>query len=279
MSMHVIHYTAQGSPCSKSFYQGDCKPDKWHEHYPECGHSSQSAININTLNTTYAPELQTLRFNNYEERVERIWFNNLVRFTLFSPDLPMTIQGGPLLHTYKFIAASFHWGENSDRGSEHTINGKSYPFEMQLRHYNGLNDAENNYRYDYAIIAILFELTAEGEESEVLEPIIKNLHRAKKHGARVDVGIEWVPRAVLPSNITNYYTYNGSLSAPPCHENVTWIVLKQTMKISAKQLDRFRSELEDYRGLPLVDNFRPTQPLNGRTVRASFKSSSSIVPQ
>jgi carbonic anhydrase len=58
-----------------------------------------------------------------------------------------------------------------------------------------------------------------------------------------------------------YYTFTGSLTTPPCSENVTWFVLKTPESISQKQADAF--------GVIDPNNSRPVQPLNGREVLAS----------
>jgi carbonic anhydrase len=65
---------------------------------------------------------------------------------------------------------------------------------------------------------------------------------------------------ILPSD-RGYYTFPGSLTTPPCSEDVTWFVLKHPVTISAEEIKRF-SEL--YR-----DDARPTQPLFDRVVLES----------
>ena len=40
----------------------------------------------------------------------------------------------------------------------------------------------------------------------------------------------------FPFNVNDYYTYEGSLTTPPCTENVVWIVAKEREKISKKQV-------------------------------------------
>ena len=41
------------------------------------------------------------------------------------------------------------------------------------------------------------------------------------------------PKDILPYS-WNYYTYTGSLTAPPCYESVRWIVMRCPIKISRK---------------------------------------------
>jgi len=76
--------------------------------------------------------------------------------------------------------------------------------------------------------------------------------------------------SILASNTKDYWTYNGSLTTPPCAESVTWFVFKELIYASEKQMQNFRL-LQANEKVKIVDNFRPVFPLNGRVVRASFE--------
>nr|KAF6300336.1 carbonic anhydrase 2 [Myotis myotis] len=69
-------------------------------------------------------------------------------------------------------------------------------------------------------------------------------------------------------------TYPGSLTTPPLLECVTWIVLREPISVSSEQINTFRQLSFNKEGEAeelMVDNWRPTQPLHGRQVRASFQ--------
>ena len=53
----------------------------------------------------------------------------------------------------------------------------------------------------------------------------------------------------------------GSLTTPPCTEDVLWIVMKQPVQASAEQLELFS------RMYPM--NARPTQAAGNRTIKES----------
>src|SRR5215813_12717134 len=55
-----------------------------------------------------------------------------------------------------------------------------------------------------------------------------------------------------------YYTFDGSLTTPPCSEHVRWFVLKTPVQASADQVRQF--------GARYPNDARPTQPLNDRQV-------------
>ncbi len=65
------------------------------------------------------------------------------------------------------------------------------------------------------------------------------------------------------TDTARYYTYAGSLTTPPCTENVSWLVLKQWAELSPEQFEAFRTILGN--------DFRPIQPRNHRAIRATLR--------
>ena len=53
-------------------------------------------------------------------------------------------------------------------------------------------------------------------------------------------GVESELCSFLPSeDMQNYYTYDGSLTTPMCYESVRWIVFRERMGLSKRQVNRF----------------------------------------
>lgn len=67
------------------------------------------------------------------------------------------------------------------------------------------------------------------------------------------------PEGLLPAD-RGYWTYVGSLTAPPCTEGVRWFVLEQDLSISREQLRAFAAVYKL--------NSRPLQELHGRRIEA-----------
>lgn len=82
---------------------------------------------------------------------------------------------------------------------------------------------------------------------------------------------------LLPNNLRSFYTYSGSLTTPPCHQVVNWIVMSERLYMNAKQIEMFRnlyapmSDEDPYEEPALImPNVRQTQPLGRRLIMASF---------
>ena len=70
-----------------------------------------------------------------------------------------------------------------------------------------------------------------------------------------------IDAAMLLPRDKGYYTFEGSLTTPPCSEGVRWFVLKTPVKIADRRDRRVRQALSDERPAD--------QPLNGRTVETT----------
>jgi carbonic anhydrase len=95
--------------------------------------------------------------------------------------------------------------------------------------------------------------------SALIDTIWTHLPKKKEKEVLVeDVTID--ATELLPAK-KGYYTFQGSLTTPPCSEDVRWLVLKTPLKIAGNEIAAF--------GKIYPMNARPTQPLNGRELKAT----------
>jgi carbonic anhydrase len=132
--------------------------------------------------------------------------------------------------------------------SEEHINGKSFPLVAHLVHAGPGGQL--------AVVAVLFEL---GAANTLIGTLWKNIP-AEKEKANDVPSVSVRARDLLPRE-RSYFTFEGSLTTPPCSEGVTWYVLKSPATISPEQVAAFA------RIYPA--NARPIQPTNGRDILQS----------
>jgi len=65
-------------------------------------------------------------------------------------------------------------------------------------------------------------------------------------------------KAILPQN-KDYYKFMGSLTTPPCSEQVKWFVFKEAQSASKEQIEAFHKEIGK-------NNNRPIQDTNNRVI-------------
>lgn len=150
----------------------------------------------------------------------------------------LTVMG----RRYALVQFHFH------RPAEERVNGRSYEMVAHLVH--------RDYANNLAVVAVLMD---RGMEHPVIQTLWNHLP--------LDVGMEVMPPEVVidPARLLpekrEYYTYMGSLTTPPCTENVLWMVLKEPIGVSPEQIGIF-ARLYPY-------NARPVQPGHDRLIKES----------
>ncbi len=206
-----------------------------------CGTGNeQTPIDIVPVATM--PTAEGLLFEGYEVSIPLVLLNNghtiQVVHTAGMADLRITYGG----KTYRLL--QFH-GHST---SEHTVDGKSYEFELHLVH-----QADD---MSLAVVGVLFDTGSENETVNLL------LEHQPGHYKQTTCSLDVELASVLPTN-RGFYHYNGSLTTPACGEGVSWFVMKEPITISAAQVDEYQMEFGG------ITN-RPIQGIGDRVVQSSM---------
>lgn len=208
-------------------YEGESGPAHWADEYPVCAGKAQSPIDVKA---TAIADLPPLEF-------EYVTIGGTIVDT--GRALQVDTEGGALTvgdSTYTLLQIRFHVP------SEHTIEGRRFDAVMHLIH------AGDGGRL--AVVGVPFEV---GEENEFIGEVLAAAAEPVDAGLPTEIDIE----DAVPAH-TEYYTYEGSLTTPPCTEGVRWFVLRNPETLSAEQLE----ELAGY----YRNNVRPVQRLNERSI-------------
>lgn len=262
-------------------YTGDHGQKHWAESYPDCGGTFQSPINIKSADVSYDGTLPPIRPEGYSTP-------GGAPFTLTNNghtvklSLPPSMRLHGLPNNFTAVQLHLHWGNVSNpEGSEHQLDGKIYPGELHVVHYNAdkfpdINEAKSKPN-GLAVLGILIETG--GEDNAAYGNIINYLDKityADQSVAIPSFSIE----ELLPEGLDQYFRYGGSLTTPPCYQSVVWTVFHNKVQISVSQMEKLQTMLYATKAsspsVALQSNVRDPQPLNQRTVYSSFMMRSAL---
>lgn len=231
------HAAAQQHAAIHWGYDGAGAPENWAHLSPEyalCGSGKrQSPIDIRD---GIRVDLEPIQFDYRPARFRVIDNGHTVQVTL--PGGSISLLG----KSYQLIQFHFH------RPSEEMVEGKAFDMVVHMVH-----------RADDGKLAVVAVLLENGAENPFVQTVWNNLP-LEKNMEVAPPSLTLDPAQLLPEN-RNYYTYMGSLTTPPCSEDVLWLVLKQPQQISPEQQAIFARL---YR-----NNARPVQPGSGRLIKES----------
>ena len=239
-SLRVLASAAKNSalpPNTAWAYAGNGGPDNWSKlkaEYATCASGRrQSPID---LADGIAVDLEPIQFN-YSPAPFLVVDSGR--------NLQVAVYGGGLTllgKSYELMRIQFH------RPSEISVGGKVFDMDAQLMH----KAADGK----LLIVAVPLE---RGSENPLVQMALNNVP--------LEPGGDVMPPAqnidlnrLLPES-RRYFTFMGSLTTPPCTEDVVWVVIKQPQSVSPEQLAIFQ------RLYP--PNARPLQAAFGRIVKES----------
>ncbi|XP_063171904.1 carbonic anhydrase 15-like [Candoia aspera] len=259
-----------------------CGPSHWKEITSGCGGQNQSPINIDRRKARRDRSLDGILFEGYDQAPPGRW-----RLVNSGDEVKMILDGasaaeqinitrGGMRDTYRAFQFHFHWGDLKRNGSEHYMDGIQFPMELHIVHmntkYKTVSEAKEHPN-GLAVLSFLFQIS--DTDNTNYNTVVASLRNISRAGEYVDMASTFSLSNLLPSlaSLSKYYRYQGSLTTPNCEEVVIWTVFEEQIPISRSQLNAFvdTTYFKNLAGMPqkMINNFRPLQLLNGRTVYAS----------
>lgn len=201
--------------------------------------------------------------------------NGLTMVYVPNTDGAVTILN-PMDGDEEYTLAQFHchWDTTASRysiGSEHKLDGQSYPLECHFVHYRttygDLGEAVTH-ADGLMVVGQFYEIddTAVNTELDKFLNAAENVI-AKDAEYRLTEDLAITPLVTSNSEV---FAYSGSLTTPTCNEVVQWFVFRTPMGVPMAQLQKLWALEKDNTSATIVHNWRPTQALNGRTVHRNF---------
>ena len=239
----------------------------------------QSPIDLTVKQAVKSSKMSVTGYNYYDFIVNKSTYsasdptmttyfdNNLLRM---NAELELTFADGSQSY---FMPLQFHF----HAPSEHSVNGKLYDAEVHLVHtIKGSQSVGSSLQPEIpgAVIGIFFDVKEGGDHPNAfLDSLFAAV--ASKDGTKpstIDM------RKFLASvDMTEYWSYDGSFTTPPCTEGLKWTVIKQVQSISPAQLERFTKLMAGNAAFANgKGNNRVVMPLNHRTLYYAASSATTV---
>ena len=242
----------------------------------------QSPIDINSTSAITSPGLDAIDFRYGDTEFTIKNNGHTIQVDCAGSNNTITIND----HEYALLQFHFH------ARSEHKIDGKPYPMELHFVHILNPPDWHRNWKAWWehltkhsqtagermlpdrsaAKLAVVGVMIVEGPPNPLIDKLWEKLPKSKDDNASSITGPGLnIDDLLPPDGQRSFFRYSGSLTTPPCTENVLWSVMKEPIPFSKEQIEAFTKLYKK--------NNRPTQRVHQRSIlRYSDALPSSTAP-
>ncbi|XP_022998889.1 alpha carbonic anhydrase 7-like [Cucurbita maxima] len=151
----------------------------------------------------------------------------------------------------RYFLRQCHWHSPS----EHTINGRRFALEAHLVHQSQTGKV--------AVIGLLYNIGRPDHFLSKLEEYLEDISNSREYDE-----LNVIDPSLLKMQSSLYYRYIGSLTVPPCSQNVLWTIVREIRTVAPEQVKLLRVAVHD----DSDTNARPLQPLNDRKIQLRIKN-------
>ncbi|XVE59073.1 hypothetical protein DITRI_Ditri05aG0015600 [Diplodiscus trichospermus] len=220
-------------------------PDRWGEIHPEW-----SACSNGTMQSPIDMSNERVKIVSHLGKLKRSYKPTTATLKNRGHDMMLKWKGdaGAIeINGTEYALQQCHWHSPS----EHTINSRRFDLELHLVHESA--DGQ------FAVIGIIYKI---GRPDPFLSSLTNHLAAITDitEGER-EVGV--VDPRDIKFGSRKYYRYIGSLTVPPCTENVVWSIVRKVRTVTREQVRLLRVAVHDASDT----NARPLQPINKRPIQ------------
>ncbi|KDP44023.1 hypothetical protein JCGZ_05490 [Jatropha curcas] len=245
--LHTLPISSQEIEDEKDFdyYEGEKGPSRWGELHPEW-----SACNNGSMQSPIDLLNERVEVVSHLGKLKREYKSSNATLKNRGHDMMMEWENGAgitEINGTEYILKQCHWHSPS----EHSVNGVRFALELHMVH--------ESLDGKVAVIGVMYII---GRPDSFLSSVDKHL-RSVAGTRKLQTVVGMVNPKSIKLRSRKYYRYKGSLTVPPCTENVLWTIVTKVRTVSREQVRLLRVAVHDESDT----NARPIQLMNGRSVQ------------
>ncbi|KAG6459800.1 carbonic anhydrase 1-like isoform X1 [Manduca sexta] len=241
---------------------------EWIQHWSQEEGLLPTPIDVSITGSTvyWCPELKWYNFDVYPHKVKLTNTGYTIVFgAKWKTERPY-LEGGPFAEKHILSQIHFHWGADMTEGSDHTVDKRRYPGEMQVTFFRSeYMTQQEAFRHPDGVVMVCYMIKYGVNPDDRLSWVIEGFQRIQEAQTSTRIGPYPMSR-LMPMFYEDYFLYWGGLKTAKGETYVVrWLVPRVTLFASLEQMKEFR-KIWDPWDEPNLRNFRPLQNNEGRHV-------------